>query len=197
MQATWFAMLHSDVAPEAGWIDKLIEEAERQNADILSVVIPLKEESGLTSTAISHPTEACRTFCRLTMSQVRHAEFPRTFDLEMACKALESLPGPVRIEKVPRTQLLCNTGCVVCRLDRPWCDPRIVCFDDTNTIGRSPNHQWWALTKSEDWMFTSRAAANGAKVMATTAVKVVHHGAAAYANDRIWGAATGVTAGVS
>jgi hypothetical protein len=46
-------------------------------------------------------------------------------------------------------------------------------------------------------MFTSRAAANGAKVMATTAVKVVHHGAAAYANDRIWGAATGVTAGVS
>ena len=49
---TWFAMLHSDVAPEAWWLDKLIAEAEKHQADLLSAVVPIKSDLGLTSTAI-------------------------------------------------------------------------------------------------------------------------------------------------
>jgi hypothetical protein len=90
----WFAMLHSDVAAEPGWLDTLVDEANRLSADVLSVVVPIKDRRGSTSTAIAHPQDDCRTFCRLTLSQVKHPAFPVTFDLEAACNALKSLPPP-------------------------------------------------------------------------------------------------------
>src|SRR5260221_2329947 len=79
-QADWFAMIHSDVEPEQFWVDKLIAEADRHKADIMTAAMPIKNEKGLTSTAISHPSDDCRAFLRITMSQVRHPSFPVTFD---------------------------------------------------------------------------------------------------------------------
>src|SRR4051812_1607979 len=46
-QLQWFAMLHADVAPEPWWLDKLIAEAEKQGADLLSAIVPIKDERGL------------------------------------------------------------------------------------------------------------------------------------------------------
>ncbi len=60
----WFAMLHSDVEPEPAWLDTLIAEADRVGADLLSAVIPLKDASGVTSTAIAHPSVDTSVFCR-------------------------------------------------------------------------------------------------------------------------------------
>src|SRR5438034_6910050 len=61
----WFAMLHSDVIPEAFWLDKLIAEAEKHQADMMSAVVPIKTDQGLTSTAICRPGGPFGRFQRL------------------------------------------------------------------------------------------------------------------------------------
>src|SRR5262245_60422469 len=80
----WFAMLHADVGPEPYWIDRLIAEAEKQGADLLSAVVPIKNQYGFTSTAIYRPGGPVGRFYRLSMSQVLHPSFPETFDIHAA-----------------------------------------------------------------------------------------------------------------
>src|SRR5262245_29113674 len=48
---THFAMTHSDVAAGQYWLDTLIAEQQATGVDILSTVIPIKNERGITSTA--------------------------------------------------------------------------------------------------------------------------------------------------
>ena len=43
---THFAMLHCDIGPQEGWIDILLREQKKCGADILSVVVPIKDERG-------------------------------------------------------------------------------------------------------------------------------------------------------
>jgi hypothetical protein len=71
---------------------------------------------------------------------------------------------------------------VLVRLGGPWCDPTKVYFDEVNRIIREQG-RWTPYNRSEDWFFTSRAARHGAKVMATTVVRIEHHGTAKYPND--------------
>ena len=140
----------------------------------------------MTSTALSHPSDDCRSFFRLTMSQVRHPSFPVTFDRDLAVSALRSLPEDLRLDPPMPANLLCNTGCMVCRLGGAWCDPTKVFFDEVTTFDRI-NNQWTPIVRSEDWFFTARAAQYGAKVMATTSLKVRHYGISAFSNDQLWG----------
>ena len=71
----WFVLVHADVVPEPMFADKLIAIAEKHDADLVSAVIPIKDENGLTSTAISGPDHFTR-FTRLTTKQVNHPHFP-------------------------------------------------------------------------------------------------------------------------
>src|SRR3990167_2098566 len=48
---THFAMLHADISVETAWIDKMLTLMEKHQSDILSVVMPIKDETGDTSTA--------------------------------------------------------------------------------------------------------------------------------------------------
>jgi hypothetical protein len=184
-QVDWFALIHSDIQPEPLWIDKLIAEADAHRADIMTAVIPIKNDRGLTSTAICDPSDDYGKFIRITTSQVRHPSFPTTFDGPMAVQALRSLPGDLRLDAPADARLLCNTGCMVCRLGA-WCDPRHVYFDEVTKFERVNNH-WKPFIRSEDWFFTGRATAQGAKVMATTTLKVLHHGLTPFPSDQIWG----------
>jgi hypothetical protein len=179
-------MIHSDIEPEPFWVDKMIAEADRHRADIMTAVVPIKNDKGLTSTALSHPSDDCRAFLRLTSAQVKHPSFPVTFDRDMAVNALRALPGDLRFDAPMPANLLCNTGCMVCRLGGAWCDPTKVYFDEVTTFQRI-NNQWTPLIRSEDWFFTAKAFQNGAKVMATTSMKINHHGITSYPNDKVWG----------
>ena len=49
---THFAMCHSDVHPDEGWLDTLLDEMDRTGADVLSAVIAIKDCKGLTSTGL-------------------------------------------------------------------------------------------------------------------------------------------------
>lgn len=183
----WFAMLHADCEPEAGWLDKLLFLAEEHGADMLSAVVAIKDDRGVTSTAIASDDPG-NCLCRLTMQQLHHPDFPTTFDIGACADALEKLPEPLRIERVPRVGLRLNTGCMVVRMDRPWigCDPPTVFFDNPYWIEKY-NGQWRARDVSEDWRFSEKIQNAGGKLFATKAVKVVHKGLAGFPNSHAWG----------
>lgn len=88
---THFAMVHSDVVPEPLFLPKLLKIMEDKNVDIVSTIIPLKSNTGLTSLAIDTDIWNPR---RLAMKELK--------DLDQY------------------NNLLFNTGCWIARLDRPW-----------------------------------------------------------------------------
>jgi len=150
----WFAMLPDDIRPEDGWIDTLIDAAEQSGADFVSAVSPLKNRTGYTSTALLFSGSPTR-LVRLSLAQVNHPLFPATFDGKMAADALGQLPQGLRLSGVPCAGLLANTGCMVCRLDRPWCNG--VWFQiQTSMIAFDGKRE--SVTFPEDWFFTQSIA---------------------------------------
>lgn len=172
----WFAILHADIRPEDFWVDKLIAEAEKYDADVMSAVVPIKEASGVTSTAIGTSNHYQRAG-RLTMKQIWHPEAKETFSID---DVVENILEPYH--------LLVNTGCFVCRLDKPWCEnvhftinDRIIKFDGKYMA------QYMAQVEPEDWFFSRRVAEEGGLVMATRKIKLEHLGARSYHSDQVWG----------
>jgi len=180
----WFAMLHADIEPEEFWLDKLIAEAELHDADMLSVVVPIKDDRGVTSTAFAKSGDRFNMHTRLTMNQVNHASFPQTFDLRQAADALERLPIHLRMKNVPREALLVNTGCFCLNLDKPWSDQ--LWFTINDKIEKVDGH-YVVLNEPEDWFFSRLLASHGARVMATKHVRLTHHGITPYKNWETWG----------
>ena len=103
-EITHFAMLHDDIVPESGWLELLYEEIEACGADVLSAVVPLKDSYGLTSTAISGPDNPFIRERRLSLEEVYR--LPETFTIE----------DTGYLDRM----LLANTGCWICKFDRPW-----------------------------------------------------------------------------
>lgn len=174
----WFVMLHADIVPEHGWVDKLVTEGERIDADVISVVMPLKSQKGLTSTAIDNPHDIFQPLRRLTMREVHSGKIPETF---------------VADDLSDNIELLINTGCMAARLDRPWC--RAVDSDgnlrSTFSIAdriKRIDGKWNVGVAPEDWQWSRTINELGGKVAATTAVKASHYGEAGYPNDSGWGA---------
>jgi hypothetical protein len=182
-QFEWMAMLHDDIAPSDLWVDTLIGEAEKHGADFVSAVVPVKNELGHTSTALWCPGSPVECL-NLTTGQVNHPDFPDTFGASEAAEALACLPEPFRIEGVPGGILLANTGCMVCRLDRPWCDS--VWFDNRTRMTKTDGKRT-VQRISEDWFFSKGIAEQGGKVMATRKVAVIHYGQVGYDSTRTWG----------
>jgi hypothetical protein len=182
-QLEWFAMLHSDIEPETFWIDRLIELADQQGADLMSAVVPVKNRSGRTSTAMARRGSRLGTHCILTQKQVRHPSFPDTFDVHAAAEALERLPGEMRVADVPREALLVNTGCMVYRLSQWRLGVKFEQLDDIVEV----NGRYQELSLSEDWSFSRRVAEHGGKVMATRLLKLTHWGKADWRSEEVWG----------
>lgn len=172
----YFAMLHADIAPTHGWLDVLMDEMKATGADVLSCVVPFKEATGLTSTAIGDPAESWKPRRRLTMTEI--AELPDTFDAADA-----GYPGDV---------LLVNSGCFLVDLSKPWCRA-------TNEMGEAEFHfeindrivnhrkQFKSEVESEDWYASRQWARMGVKVLATKKVALNHRGVFNYPNYGDWG----------
>ena len=156
---THFCMLHSDIAPEDFFLDKLHDIMSGVGADILSVVSPMKNHEGLTSTALE--SESTTRPSRFTMKQI--------------------MAGP---ETFTHDDLLVNTGLMLCDLRKPWA--KKVCFRFKDAIVWDEKGAR-AENIPEDWQFSLDAKSEGATVYATRAVKLVHWGQQAYPNDSAWG----------
>ena len=156
---THFAMLHADIAPEDYWLDTMLRIMEARNADVLSVVSPLKNSDGLTSTAIEGANTKAKRF---TLKEI-HAMEDKTFTHE---------------------KLLINTGLMLVDLRNPWVEQVLFTMKDY-ILKRG--EEFFTETISEDWCFSKQARQLGAKLFATSEVSLRHFGSAAYSNDCPWG----------
>ena len=176
-----WAMLHSDVEPQFGWLDLLVKEHRRLGCDVLSCVIPFQIPTGITSTAIGHTGWSPDTVDisekprRLTMREVY--KLPRSFSIQEVRK---SFP-----EVGPDSFLMVNTGCFLCDFSKPWVEK--ITFRFLNRNAKGPDGKWHTACRTEDFDFSLQAFHLGLSVFATTVVPLQHHGDCAYPNDQPWG----------
>jgi hypothetical protein len=170
---TYFAMLHADVAPLPGWLDLLIDELESTGADLVSVVIPHRDITGLTSSGIAKSGDWRESNVRrLTLTELH--DLPETFGRDAiqweGCDDLDCF--------------IFNTGCFACRLDADWVDQ--IVWRMESYCERGDDGTWDTRTFSEDWMFSLDAAEYGANVLMTRKVRLFH-GQPHCHNAKPWG----------
>ena len=175
--ADYFLLIHADIVPydPTFWIRKLISELNGANADILSAVVPVKNKTGITSTAAQsaeHPTPR-----RLTMREAY--QLPVTFK----ARDIAELYG---WSEHKDQQLLVNTGCMLLDLRRKRNVFEKMYFYTRDGIEKRDG-KFVATFAPEDWNFARDAHANGLTLAATRAVKVMHSGHADYDNASAWG----------
>jgi len=164
----YFAMLHSDVEPEEGWLDKLIEEMEANDLDMLGVVVPIKDLQGLTSIALQNPDgDSWRPLCRLTMREI--VNLPETFTANDT-----------------GYDLLLNTGCWVCRFDGEIARQMHFTINDTIRFD-AERGLYVAEVEPEDWNFSRQWNARGLRIGATRKVRITHAGHMRFGNQDGWG----------
>ncbi len=160
---THFVMLHDDVVPlDSGWLDVLMREYAASGADVLSTVVPIKDDRGLTSTAFLN--RSTRRMRRLTMHET--VKLPTTFDARAAGH--------------PECVILPNTGLWVCDITQPWAER--ICFTMSDRNFKDVDGQWKTKCFGEDWGFGVQLAELGKKVSVTRAVNLVHRGSFDYPN---------------
>lgn len=165
---THFAMIHSDIRPPEFWLDPLLAEMDRVDADILSVVIAIKDGRGLSTTGIRYP--GIWGTKRLTFKEIY--DLPETFSIADTDE--------------PDSILAINTGLWVCRFPVGWTD-RFPGFYNKHRIvwrGGEPCPEF----DSEDWLFSDWAASQGLRVFATRKLEAYHCGGFEYPNNGVWGA---------
>ena len=171
---THCAMIHSDVeCDDVGWLDVMLGEMDRVKADVLSVVLPIKDKRGLSSTALQD-RRTLRTH-RLTMKELD--KLPETFDAAGAGE--------------PHSTLFVSTGLWICRFTEPWVEQ--CWFETRDRLGRLPpceeypDGRFVPLSLSEDYNFSRQLAELDLRVFATKKVKARHWGNHDYINWKPWG----------
>ena len=180
----YFVMVHADIVPEAGFAWKLIELQRDFDADMVSVMSPIKSGEGVYSCGIGKPDSRWGPLFRITAKQL--AELPDTF-----------CAGDLGYPDHP---LLLNTGCWVADLHRPWVRQTRVDSEDgrkclahsfymNHRIAVDDNGQFQVQTASEDWNFSRDLWLAGCrKLYATKAVKLRHCGGGRWKSEAVWGA---------
>lgn len=178
---THFCMLHADVGPlQQDWIDRLVAIMEEGDYDLVSVIIPIKDDRGLTSTGFD--TDPWRPR-RLSMHEAM--QMPATFDNDAILKIMKPDLSVTDMGD-PIGPIIFNTGLWICRLDRPWV--KKICFDIKNRVHQYPDtDQIVAEFAPEDWEFSRQCYELGVKYAVTRAIEVEHIGRAAPKNTHAWG----------
>ncbi len=180
---THFLMIHADVLPnEPGFIGKMLAEMEAQHCDVLSVVLPIKDDKGLASTAFvpdaryaGLKTDPVRRR-RLTLREVDG--LPETFGVGDVAELFD-------VGYAPDPCLLVNTGLMLVSMTGKWVEK--VRFQINDVVYRKPDGQFDVDVEPEDWFFSRMAYLAGARVFATRAVKARHAGRAQFPNWGAWG----------
>jgi hypothetical protein len=158
---THFLMLHADVVPWSdGWLSQLHQEMERIGAQVLSAVSPLKDWTGLTSTAIDG--EPIR---RLTMTEIM-----------------------ARPESFTDPDLMVNTGMLLVDMRGDWVEQ--VYFTIKDGLRKNPDGSYTVLCEGEDWSFSRQVRRLGIALWATRKVRLMHVGQGYFPNFQQWGTET-------
>ena len=169
---TDWIMVHSDVAPIAldskpmRWIQDAVEERRRAKADVLSAVIPLKDDSGKTSTAVMNwQTKNMRPLC---LEECLPPNVPETFSIASLAHGNED------VRRNGGDCLLINTGYWIADLAGAW--TRRICFRIYDTIIMGDDGYDEAQAVGEDYLFSMDLYRLGLRVCATTKFTCNHAG---------------------
>lgn len=174
---THFAMLHSDIVPEEGWLDILLTELETHRADLVSAVVPIKDKRGLTSCGIGDVNDPWNPFRRFTMREIM--QMPETFTVEDT--------------EHPDRYLLHNTGCWCCDLRNPVFralddNGELIAFMNFPLrVVQGPDGQLVHQRESEDWFFSRQLHRLGVRTLSTRKVSLTHQGSMDFPNSEAWG----------
>lgn len=175
----YFCMHHSDIGvgyDSAGWLDYLVSELDRTGADVISVVVPIKDTRGLTSTGLLRRQGGRHEHRRLQMKELD--ALPDTFDAQdVAALFAEEDPA----ERI----LTVNTGLWICRFDKPWVEN--VCFTIKDKILPNGDGTFTAHVWPEDWNFSEWCYDNSLRVVANKKVPVGHRGGTVFSSRARWG----------
>jgi SAM-dependent methyltransferase len=164
----YFAMQHSDIEPQPGWLDELVAELEAQRFDVLGVVAPIKDQEGKTSIALAHESgDPFRVHCRLTMREIYR--LPETF-------TSADVGHP----------LLINTGLWVVRWNQDWCRQVHFTVNDEIVFNEAKD-AYEPLVESEDWFISRAFHGLGLKVGCTRKIELGHRGPMLFGNHQPWG----------
>lgn len=158
---THYAIIHADLFPDNYWLDKLLAIMEAENADVVSSVVAMKDDKGLTSTALDLGKDEYSP-PRFTINQL--AAMPKTFT---------------------HPKLLVNNGLMLVNLKAPWMEK--VKYNNYNNILQDSSGTFYARSFSDDWFFSREVNRNGGKVVATTEINVVHVGQREFPSHGTWG----------
>lgn len=154
---THFCMVHADVVPKTpNWLDIMVDTMNAYDADILSVIIPIKDKKGLTSTALENNVSVFRPD-RISI-EAAFNDYPVTWT---------------------HPKLLVNTGLMLIDIRNPWVEN--ICFRFCDQIVKEGNN-FIAENIPEDWLFSQDAKMLGAKIYATRVIEVMHFGYARFMN---------------
>ncbi len=169
-EITHFCRLDCDVVPtHHNWLGVLIGELKKHDADIMSAVVPLKDERGFTSTSVDDTGDKWNPRI-ITMTEVM--DRPETFT-------------------DPR--ILVNTGLYVVDLSKPWVhamneDGSLACSHHMrNKIVQGASGRWEPRMRSEDWELSRDMRKIGATRQYATRKVHLFHEQPQYRNWEAWG----------
>jgi len=173
---THFAMVHADILPMEYWLDVLVREMEQEQAQLVSTIVPIKDNLGITSTGIVLPGNHWTPKRRFTMQEI--IGMPSTFDAELAGYSNE--------------RLVLNTGCWLADLrDARWKtelpDGSLVAHFEMRDMIRKVEGEYRNFFEPEDFFFSRTVQELGMKAVATRKPNVTHIGNFGYTNDAPWG----------
>ena len=177
-----FCMIHSDICildSENGginWLDTFVNLLEESKSDVLSVISPLKDERGVTSTGV-FDEERQAVVKRFTIRELE--SMPTTFELDDVTNQY----------KMYYHKLVVNTGLMLVKVE-DWCEK--VFFHDRHYILKVTDKETGVVefipqVISEDWMFSVDVQKLGKVVKATKGLKIEHMGKCGYRNYGAWG----------
>jgi len=157
---THFLLMHADIVPvDFDWFQQLWEQFEKNNCQVLSAAVPIKNDLGLTS--IGMESDNLWRPRRLTVSEILDREVTWT-----------------------DPNVLVNTGMLLVDFTKPWVEK--VCFTINDRITK-PNGKWQVDVEPEDWNFSRQCRALGVPLHVTRRVAISHMGRNAWRNDVRWG----------
>lgn len=161
---THWLMIHADVFPlSTNWLGMMFYEMQQANAQVLSVCLPIKNEQGLTSTALESGDDWRPR--RLTTAEMQ--ERPETWT---------------------DPELLINTGLMLVDFRSEWV--RDICFTIKDRIVCHGVGQYEAQVIPEDWDFSRQLRARGVPFAVTRKVVAAHIGDKRWLNNETWGLPT-------
>ncbi len=176
-ECRYFLLWHSDVRViPKNFIDGMVAELERLKAGCLSVLIPIKDERGITSSGLIFKNAGSLRRRRLTMKEA--AGLPETF----SARELATLWN---VPSANSPCLLANTGLMLIDISSKWADK--LYFTIRDKIIRGKDGKFEPIVESEDWWISRQLQKFGSSVYVTRKFQALHRGACSYTNQGVWG----------